>query len=50
MFAKLKCNASVTFEELKMPTYAAILNNFEDSNDENNITGFTKLTVTKSDI
>lgn len=47
---KLKCNASVTFEELKMPTYAAILNNFEDSNDENNITGFTKLTVTKSDI
>lgn len=47
---KLKCNASVTFEELKVPTYTAIVNNFEDSNDENKVTSFTKLNIIKTDI
>ncbi|SGZ39185.1 uncharacterized protein HGUI_01385 [Hanseniaspora guilliermondii] len=47
---KLKCNASVTFEELKVPTHSAIVNNFEDSNDEYKITSYTKLNIIKSDI
>lgn len=47
---KLKCNASVTFEELKVPTYCATVNNFEDSSDKNKITSFTKLNVAKRDI
>ncbi|OBA27135.1 hypothetical protein HANVADRAFT_52447 [Hanseniaspora valbyensis NRRL Y-1626] len=47
---KLKCNASVTFDELKLPTLPCVVNNFEDSQDPFKITSFTKLQVQKTDI
>ncbi|XBW36508.1 hypothetical protein QEN19_002085 [Hanseniaspora menglaensis] len=47
---KLKCNASVTFDELKLPTIPCVVNNFEDSKNLLKITSFTKLQLVKSDI
>lgn len=47
---KLKCNASVTFDELKFPALPSVVNNYGDTNAQYKITSTSKIHIAKTDV